>query len=216
MISLVLTAMVQNLWQFAAGVRRAGTAGLAGTGPVIASRVVARWFNRRRGTALSGARRRLDARDEPARASASPGSSSPGGSRIAYSGHRPRVLVAHRYPVPLGRPRLARIDRPHSGRRAAPRPGRDESGSRSATRGDPTLAFGQLATSFFTSRVLDEPLSAHGLSMLTDQGYTPMSRLVGPRRARRLPHRLHASCSARFPIASDAGPCSPPSSRRAS
>src|SRR6266550_1697129 len=52
-ISLVLTAMVHNLWQFALVYGVLVPIGLAGTGPVIASGVVARWFNKRRGTALS-------------------------------------------------------------------------------------------------------------------------------------------------------------------
>src|SRR5262247_1930439 len=52
-ISLVLTAMVQNFWEFAAVYGVLVPLGLAGTGPVIASGVVARWFNKRRGTALS-------------------------------------------------------------------------------------------------------------------------------------------------------------------
>src|ERR1051325_9788170 len=52
-ISLVLTAMVQNYWQFALVYGVLVPLGLAGTGPVIASGVVARWFSKRRGTALS-------------------------------------------------------------------------------------------------------------------------------------------------------------------
>src|SRR5499426_723814 len=52
-LSLVLTAMVRNVWEFAAVYGVLVPLGLAGTGPVIASGVVARWFNRRRGTALS-------------------------------------------------------------------------------------------------------------------------------------------------------------------
>src|SRR5690349_23863286 len=51
--SLILTAMVRNVWEFAAVYGVLVPLGLAGTGPVIASGVVARWFNRRRGTALS-------------------------------------------------------------------------------------------------------------------------------------------------------------------
>src|SRR5499425_1299141 len=51
--SLVLTAMVHNLWQFAVVYGVLVPLGLAGTGPVIASGVVARWFSKRRGTALS-------------------------------------------------------------------------------------------------------------------------------------------------------------------
>src|SRR5262247_1431394 len=52
-ISLVLTALVRNFWEFAFVYGVLVPIGLAGTGPVIASGVVARWFNRRRGTALS-------------------------------------------------------------------------------------------------------------------------------------------------------------------
>src|SRR4026209_1369900 len=52
-LSLVLTAMVRNFWEFAAVYGVLVPLGLAGTGPVIASGVVARWFSRRRGTALS-------------------------------------------------------------------------------------------------------------------------------------------------------------------
>src|SRR5499426_3463678 len=52
-LSLVLTAMVRNFWEFAAVYGVLVPLGLAGTGPVIASGVVARWFNKRRGTALS-------------------------------------------------------------------------------------------------------------------------------------------------------------------
>src|SRR5437762_1710311 len=52
-IALVLTGMVRNFWEFAAVYGVLVPLGLAGTGPVIASGVVARWFNKRRGTALS-------------------------------------------------------------------------------------------------------------------------------------------------------------------
>src|SRR5207245_2075030 len=51
--SLILTSMVHNFWQFAVVYGVLVPLGLAGTGPVIASGVVARWFNKRRGTALS-------------------------------------------------------------------------------------------------------------------------------------------------------------------
>src|SRR2546428_9837393 len=52
-ISLVLTAMVHNVWEFALVYGVLVPLGLSGTGPVIASGVVARWFSKRRGTALS-------------------------------------------------------------------------------------------------------------------------------------------------------------------
>src|SRR5262247_2009159 len=52
-VSLALTAVVHNFWQFAVVYGVLVPLGLAGTGPVIASGVVARWFSKRRGTALS-------------------------------------------------------------------------------------------------------------------------------------------------------------------
>src|SRR5262244_3218314 len=51
--SLVLTAQVHTFWQFAVVYGVILPLGLAVTGPVMASGVVARWFNKRRGTALS-------------------------------------------------------------------------------------------------------------------------------------------------------------------
>ena len=45
--------MVRNFWEFAVVYGVLVPLGLAGTGPVIASGVVARWFSKRRGTALS-------------------------------------------------------------------------------------------------------------------------------------------------------------------
>src|SRR5262249_35202219 len=52
-LSLVLTALVRNVWEFAAVYGVLVPLGLAGSGPVVASGVVARWFSKRRGTALS-------------------------------------------------------------------------------------------------------------------------------------------------------------------
>src|SRR5690349_17787529 len=51
--SLVLTAQVHTFWQFAVVYGLVLPLGLAVTGPVMASGMVARWFNKRRGTALS-------------------------------------------------------------------------------------------------------------------------------------------------------------------
>src|SRR5207245_9534641 len=52
-LSLVLTAFVRNYWDFAVVYGVILPLGLAVTGPVMASGVVARWFSARRGTALS-------------------------------------------------------------------------------------------------------------------------------------------------------------------
>src|SRR5215510_4559741 len=51
--SLVLTAQVHTYWDFAVVYGVLLPLGLAVTGPVLASGVVARWFSKRRGTALS-------------------------------------------------------------------------------------------------------------------------------------------------------------------
>src|SRR5678815_3267293 len=51
--ALLLTAVVHTYWQFMIVYGVLVPLGLAGTGPVIASGVVARWFSKRRGTALS-------------------------------------------------------------------------------------------------------------------------------------------------------------------
>src|SRR6266850_2462548 len=51
--SLVLTSQVRSFWEFAIVYGVILPLGLAVTGPVMASGVVARWFSKRRGTALS-------------------------------------------------------------------------------------------------------------------------------------------------------------------
>src|SRR5437879_9491782 len=51
--SLVLTSQVRSYWEFAVVYGVILPLGLAVTGPVMASGVVARWFSKRRGTALS-------------------------------------------------------------------------------------------------------------------------------------------------------------------
>src|SRR5438552_6418558 len=51
--SLLLTGLVRNFWEFFAVYGVLLSLGLALCGPVLASGVTARWFNKRRGTALS-------------------------------------------------------------------------------------------------------------------------------------------------------------------
>src|SRR5215470_17785837 len=173
-LSLVLTAMVGNFWQFAAVYGVLVPIGLAGTGPVIASGVVARWFNKRRGTALS------------LLGSASMTGMSllvpfvtwlilTGGWRIAY------VVIAGGF-LALVLPLCLWVvrDSPESvGLTADGAPARATGGSTAAERvraGEAlqTLAFWQLAGSFFTCGFSMSLLSAHGIPMLTDHGYTPM------------------------------------------
>jgi MFS family permease len=173
-ISLVMTAMVRNVWEFAAVYGVLVPLGLAGTGPVIASGVVARWFNKRRGTALSVL-----------------GSASMTGMSllvpavtwlIINMGWRITYVVIAAGIVLLVLPLCLFVvrDSPESmglsadGARTKPGAvaGRAERvGSGEALQ---TLAFWQLAGSFFTCGFSMALLSAHGVPMLTDHGYTPM------------------------------------------
>jgi len=172
--SLVMTAMVRNLWEFTLVYGVLVPLGLAGTGPVIASGVVARWFNKRRGTALSVL-----------------GSASMTGMSllvpavtwlIINTGWRITYVVIATGVVFLVLPLCLFVvrDSPESmGLRpdgAAPKTGgrvaaRERVGAGEALQ---TLAFWQLAGSFFTCGFSMALLSAHGVPMLTDHGYTPM------------------------------------------
>src|SRR2546427_12435778 len=174
-ISLVLTALVRNVWEFAAVYGVLVPLGLAGTGSVIASGVVARWFSKRRGTALSVL-----------------GSASMTGMSllvpavtwlILTTGWRTTyVLIAVGVLVLVLPPCLWVVrDSPESvglmadgaavkpGALAAPPVARVSGGE-----GLQTLAFRPLAGSFFTCGFSMSLLSAHGMPLLTDHGYSPM------------------------------------------
>jgi MFS family permease len=173
--SLVLTAQVHNFWQFAVVYGVILPLGLAVTGPVMASGVVARWFNKRRGTALS------------LLGSASMTGMSllvplvtwlilSHGWRTAYVAIAGLVLVAilpvalwviRESPEQMGlTPDGAPADAKTAGAASRERV--------TATTAMQTLAFWQLAGSFFTCGFSMSLLSAHGIPMLTDHGYTPM------------------------------------------
>ena len=173
-ISLVLTAMVRNVWEFAAVYGVLVPLGLAGTGPVIASGVVARWFTKRRGTALSVL-----------------GSASMTGMSllvpavtwlILTTGWRTTYLVIAGVVLALVLPLCLWVvrDSPESvGLTAdggALKAGASVAPVARVTGGEAvqTLAFWQLAGSFFTCGFSMSLLSAHGIPMLTDHGYTPM------------------------------------------
>jgi MFS family permease len=172
--SLLLTGLVRGFWQFFLVYGLLLSLGLALTGPVLASGVTARWFNKRRGTALS------------LLASASMTGMSllvpmvtwlilSYGWRSAYMLVGAGVFVIL-LPVSLwvirespesmglgvdgGRPDPATTST--SGRRVT------------ATEAMQTLAFWQLGGSFFTCGFSMSLLSSHGVPMLTDHGYTPM------------------------------------------
>ena len=173
-VSLVLTAMVRNVWEFAAVYGVLVPLGLAGTGPVIASGVVARWFNKRRGTALSVL-----------------GSASMTGMSllvpavtwlILTTGWRTTYVVIAAVVLVLMLPLCLLVvrDSPESvglqADGAATRPGARPAGGERirASEAVQTLAFWQLASSFFTCGFSMSLLAAHGIPMLTDHGYPSM------------------------------------------
>jgi len=173
-ISLVLTAMVRNYWEFAVVYGVLVPLGLAGTGPVIASGVVARWFSKRRGTALSVL-----------------GSASMTGMSllvpavtwlIITTGWRTTYVLIAGGTLVLVLPLCLWVvrDSPESvgltPDGVAPTPGAGLRPVERVTAGEAlqTLAFWQLAGSFFTCGFSMSLLSAHGIPMLTDHGYSPM------------------------------------------
>src|SRR6266581_5758839 len=173
-ISLVLTAMVHNVWEFAVVYGVLVPLGLAGTGPVIASGVVARWFSKRRGTALSVL-----------------GSASMTGMSllvpavtwlILTTGWRTTYVLIAAGILLLALPLCLWVvrDSPESigllADGAAVKPGATAAPVERVTAREAlqTLAFWQLAGSFFTCGFSMSLLSAHGIPMLTDHGYSPM------------------------------------------
>ena len=173
-ISLVLTAMVRNYWEFAVVYGVLVPLGLAGTGPVIASGVVARWFSKRRGTALSVL-----------------GSASMTGMSllvpavtwlILTTGWRTTYVLIAGGILVLALPLCLWVvrDSPESigltADAAVPKAGTTAAPVERVTAGEAlqTLAFWQLAGSFFTCGFSMSLLSAHGIPMLTDHGYSPM------------------------------------------
>jgi MFS family permease len=172
--SLVLTAMVRNVWEFTAVYGVLVPLGLAGTGPVIASGVVARWFSRRRGTALSVL-----------------GSASMTGMSLLVpavtwlvltAGWRATYVVIAGLILVIALPICLWVvrDSPESmgltADGAPPVAGATGAPVERVTAGEAlrTLAFWQLAGSFFTCGFSMSLLSSHGIPMLTDHGYSPM------------------------------------------
>src|SRR5712691_3734490 len=149
--------------------------GLAVTCPVMASGVVARWFNARRGTALSLL-----------------GSASMTGMSllvplvtwlILTTGWRTTYVLiaggvlAGMLPISLWVIRESPESMGLAADGATPSTRTTETVARervSATTAMQTLAFWQLAGSFFTCGFSMSLLSAHGIPMLTDHGYSPM------------------------------------------
>jgi MFS family permease len=173
-LSLVLTAMVRNVWEFAAVYGVLVPLGLAGTGPVIASGVVARWFSKRRGTALSV----LGSASMTGMSLLVPGVT----WLILTTGWRTTYLFIAAGILVLVLPLCLLVlrDSPESvgllADGATPRVGIRPDSIERVTAGEAlrTLAFWQLAGSFFTCGFSMSLLSAHGIPMLTDHGYSPM------------------------------------------
>jgi MFS family permease len=173
-ISLVLTAVVQGFWDFAVVYGVLVPLGLAGTGPVIAAGVVARWFSKRRGTALS----LLGSASMTGMSLLVPGVTwliLTTGWRTTYVLIAAGILVVM---LPLclwvvrDSPESMGLH-PDGGalEPGAPAPSAERVTAAEALQ---TLAFWQLAGSFFTCGFSMSLLSAHGVPMLTDHGYTPM------------------------------------------
>jgi MFS family permease len=173
-LSLVLTAMVRNFWEFAAVYGVLVPLGLAGTGPVIASGVVARWFNKRRGTALSV----LGSASMTGMSLLVPAITwliITRGWRMTYVVIGAAILVVvmplclwvfRESPESVGLTPDGETVKP-----GTPAPPVERVTAREALQ---TLAFWQLACSFFTCGFSMSLLSAHGIPMLTDHGYSPM------------------------------------------
>jgi MFS family permease len=173
-VSLVLTALVRNFWEFAAVYGVLVPIGLAGTGPVIASGVVARWFNKRRGTALSV----LGSASMTGMSLLVPALTwliLTVGWRATYALIAGAVLVLL---LPLclwvvrDSPESVGLTADGAAVKAGTGPASAERVSTGEALG--TLAFWQLAGSFFTCGFSMSLLSAHGIPMLTDHGYSPM------------------------------------------
>jgi MFS family permease len=173
-ISLLLTAMVHSVWEFAAVYGVLVPLGLAGTGPVIASGVVARWFSKRRGTALSV----LGSASMTGMSLLVPAVTwliLTTGWRVTYALIAVGVLVLM-LPLCLWVVRDSPESMGLAADGAASRPGGVSAPVERVKAGQAvqTLAFWQLAGSFFTCGFSMSLLSAHGQPMLTDHGYTPM------------------------------------------
>ncbi|HEU5322308.1 MAG TPA: MFS transporter, partial [Methylomirabilota bacterium] len=173
-VSLVLVGFCQNLWQLALVYGVLASIGLAATGPVVANEVVSRWFSRRRGTAVSIL-----------------GSASMTGMSllvpalawlIATVGWRHTYGVIGVAVLVLMLPLCLFIvrDTPESmglgpDGDALPPGATVVAPTRTpASAALRTLAFWQLAGSFFTCGFSMSLISSHGVPMLTDHGYTPI------------------------------------------
>jgi MFS family permease len=179
--SLALTGLCANLWQLALVYGVLASLGLAAIGPVVANAVVSRWFIRRRGTAVS-----------LLGSAAMTGMSLlvpvvawlilTIGWRMTYAVIGLAVLVGM-LPLCL----LVIRDSPESIGLGPDGIAHPSDSTPAVSKRTPvgtairTVAFWQLAASFFTCGFSMSLISSHGVPMLTDHGYSPIfaSWIVG-------------------------------------
>ena len=172
-LALVLTGYCRNLWELALVYGLLASIGLAATGPVVANAVVARWFVARRGTAVSVL-----------------GSAAMTGMSLLVPtvawliltlGWRTTYMVIGLFVLVCMLPLSLLVvrDRPEAfglhpdgTTSRPPTTGRVE--RTPVAEAARTVAFWQLAGSFFTCGFSMSLLSAHGVPMLTDHGYSPL------------------------------------------
>jgi MFS family permease len=171
--SLVLTGFCRTIWELALVYGVLASLGLATTGPVVANAVVARWFVKRRGTAVSVL---------SSAAMAGMSLMVPAvawlilrfGWRWAYISIGVFVLVCL-LPLCL----LMIRESPESIGLAADgifgaAPVAAAAERTPVSTAATTVAFWQLSGSFFTCGFSMSLISSHGVPMLTDHGYTPL------------------------------------------
>ncbi len=172
--SLALTGVCRSLWELALVYGVLAALGLAATGPVVANAVVSRWFTRRRATAVSVL-----------------GSAAMTGMSLLVPvvawliltlGWRLTYAVIGLVVLVLVLPLCLLVVRESpeamglapDGAGAAPAAATVDARRFRAGAAIRTVAFWQLAGSFFTCGFSMSLVSAHGVPMLTDHGYTPL------------------------------------------
>jgi MFS family permease len=171
--SLVLTGFCRNLWELALVYGVLASVGLAATGPVVANAVVSRWFIAKRGMAVSVL-----------------GSATGTGMSLLVPmlawliltvGWRTTYIVLGVFVLIAVMPLCVWLvrDSPES-MGLAPDGAPLGAGGAARVERTPvstavrTVAFWQLAGAFLTCGFSMSLLSAHGVPMLTDHGYTPL------------------------------------------
>ncbi len=172
--SLVLTGYCRSILELALVYGVLAAIGLAATGPVVANAIVSRWFVARRGTAVSVL-----------------GSAAMGGMSLMVPtvawlilavGWRMTYAVIGLFVLTCLLPLCLVVVRdspesmglaPDGVRETVPAATAVAERTRMSTAAT-TVAFWQLAGSFFTCGFSMSLLSSHGVPMLTDHGYTPL------------------------------------------